>query len=113
VTGPDAIQLDTGAVLRVTTATLAGRTGAVAVGVRPEKIRLGDGEANVLQGHVAERAYIGVSTQYVVDTPNGKVAVYVQNTDPGAHAVAPGDAVSLSFSPDAAFVVDTSEEVAT
>jgi spermidine/putrescine transport system ATP-binding protein len=111
VTGPDAIRLDTGTVLHVSAAALAGRTGTVAVGVRPEKIRLGDGEANVLQGQVDERAYIGVSTQYVVDTANGKVAVYVQNTDRGAHAVAPGDAVSLSFSADAAFVVDPSEEV--
>jgi spermidine/putrescine transport system ATP-binding protein len=112
VTGPDEIRLETGTVLHVSAAALAGRTGAVAVGVRPEKIRLGDGEANVLQGHVAERAYIGVSTQYVVETANGDVAVYVQNMEPGAHAVAPGDAVSLSFSADAAFVVDPSEEVA-
>ena len=85
---------------------LDGRSGRVAVGVRPEKVRLGASEANVVEGRVSERAYIGVSTQYVVTTEHGPLVVYIQNTEPGAHAVAPGDAVTLSFSPDAAFVVD-------
>ncbi len=110
--GDGHVRLDTGAQVRVPRDALAGRTGRVAVGVRPEKIRLGPGEENAFQGTVAERAYIGVSTQYVVRTPHGLVTLYVQNSEPAAHAVAPGDEVVVSFSPDAAFVVDpTSKEV--
>src|SRR5205085_12491137 len=105
VAGEGTVELERGGAVRVREHALEGRSGAVAVGVRPEKIHLGAGEANVLEGRVAERAYIGVSTQYVVATDHGSVVVYVQNTEPGAHAVAPGDAVTLSFSPDAAFVV--------
>jgi spermidine/putrescine transport system ATP-binding protein len=111
VAGDGTVGLDGGGAVRVRERALDGRSGAVAVGVRPEKIQLGAGAANVLEGRVAERAYIGVSTQYVVTTDHGAVVVYVQNTEPGAHAVAPGDAVTLSFSPDAAFVVDPAEEV--
>jgi hypothetical protein len=33
--------------------------------------------------------------------------VYVQNTEPGGMAAAPGDAVTLAFASDAAFVVDS------
>jgi spermidine/putrescine transport system ATP-binding protein len=95
-----------GGVLRVRADDLDGRNGRVAVGVRPEKIRLGTGEENVLEGRVAERAYVGVSTQYVIDTPAGRIQVYVQNTEPGAGMAAPGDAVSMSFGAESTFVVD-------
>jgi spermidine/putrescine transport system ATP-binding protein len=95
-----------GADVRVPPRVLSGRSGPVAVGIRPEKIRLGDGEANRLGGRVAERAYIGVSTQYLVDTPAGRLTVYVQNVEAGPPALAPGDAATLSWSPDSTFVVD-------
>jgi len=52
-----------------------------------------------------------VSTQYVGETPQGAITVYVQNTEPGAQAAMPGDSVTISFTPDVAFVVDPSEEV--
>ena len=42
--------------------------GPVSIGIRPEKIRLGGGAENTLEGTVKEQAYIGVSTQYVVET---------------------------------------------
>jgi spermidine/putrescine transport system ATP-binding protein len=88
-----------------------GRKGPVAVGIRPEKIRFGDGsDANSLPGVVAERSYIGVSTQYVVDTAAGSVTVYIQNADPGSGALSPGDRVILGWSPEATFVVDAPQE---
>ena len=43
--------------------------------------------ANRLAGTVTESAYVGVATQYIVDTPSGGSAVYVQNAEPGATAV--------------------------
>ena len=113
VAGDGLVRLDAGGEVRVHPQALADRSGRVAVGVRPEKIRLGAGEANAISGTVSESAYIGVSTQYVVDTPHGPVAVYVQNAGPGARVAAPGDPVTLSFSPDSAFVVEPSQEVET
>ena len=48
--------------------SVADRKGAVAVGIRPEKIRLGDVPTRTRSAaRCAERAYIGVSTQYIVD----------------------------------------------
>jgi spermidine/putrescine transport system ATP-binding protein len=87
-----------------------GRKGPVAVGIRPEKIRLGAGDENSLSGEVRERAYIGVSTQYIVDTPHGAITVYLQNTDPHTVVVQPGDQVTASWNPEATFVVDSEEE---
>jgi spermidine/putrescine transport system ATP-binding protein len=111
VAGVDSVQLDAGGELHAPASVLRGRSGRVAVGVRPEKIRLGPEERNRLDGRVTERAYLGVAIQYVVETAHGPLQVYVQNADPGTRAVSPGDAVTLSFSPDAAFVVDPAEEV--
>ena len=83
----------------------------MAVGVRPEKIRLGPEELNRLEGRVTEVAYVGVATQYVVRTDHGSVQVYLQNSDPGSRALNAADGVTLSFSPDVAFVVADTEEV--
>jgi spermidine/putrescine transport system ATP-binding protein len=61
-------------------------------------------------GTVTESAYVGVATQYIVDTPSGRLTVYVQNAEPGTNAVAMGLPVELNFAPEAAFVVDYSQE---
>jgi spermidine/putrescine transport system ATP-binding protein len=110
VAGPDAVRVADGSTIRVTASALAGRSGRVAVGVRPEKLRIGEGGANVLRGTVAEASYVGVSTQYVVESPLATLVVYVQNAAPGAGTLAPGTAVSLSFDPEVAFVVEPVEE---
>jgi len=106
VAGEGLVRLDCGSDVHVPQATVAGRRGAVQIGVRPEKIRIGGDEPNVLSGTVTESAYIGVSTQYIVDTPAGAVTVYVQNDRPGAHGVSPGDRLTLGWSPECTFVVE-------
>jgi spermidine/putrescine transport system ATP-binding protein len=106
VTGPESVRLDDGTEVHVPRGSLDGRTGRVAVGVRPEKIRLGHGEANRLSGRLLETAYVGVATQYVLETRAGNVSVYVQNSEPGAQEHAPSD---ISWSPDSTFVVDSTE----
>jgi spermidine/putrescine transport system ATP-binding protein len=106
--GDSGVRLEDGTVVRAPAA--AGRKGRIAVGIRPEKIRLGAGEENSLTGEVSERAYIGVSTQYIVKTVHGAITVYVQNTDQQAVSVQPGDQVTVSWSPEATFVVDPEEE---
>jgi spermidine/putrescine transport system ATP-binding protein len=108
VSGESSVLLDGGIEVQVSREALVGRSGRVAVGVRPEKIRLGGGETNTLSGRVAQVAYVGVSTQYVVETPAGMLIVYVQNAEPGMGSAAPDGAVELSFSSEAAFVVSAS-----
>jgi spermidine/putrescine transport system ATP-binding protein len=107
-----AVRLESGAVVRVAD-PLPPRGTSIAVGIRPEKLRLGGGgggEANRLSGTVKELSYVGVATQYVIDTTDGLLAVYVQNTEPGSTAVPPGTVVELSFGPESAFVVELTEE---
>jgi spermidine/putrescine transport system ATP-binding protein len=82
----------------------------VAVGIRPEKISIGGNADNTLSGMVKERAYIGVSTQYIVQTTAGPVTVYVQNADPDAGSTKAGDRVTLGWSADAKFVVKDVED---
>ena len=108
VAGDGSVKLADGTVVQVPPAPLAGRTGTVQIGVRPEKLRIGGGEANSLTGNVTESAYIGVSTQYILDTPAGPIAVYMQNDRPGGQ-VATGERLTLSWSPDSTFVVDAEE----
>jgi spermidine/putrescine transport system ATP-binding protein len=110
VAGEDLVRLDSGAPVRVMSSDLDGRSGRVAVGVRPEKVRLDPDGANAFSGQVVETAYVGVSTQYVVDTPPGRITVYVQNAQRGAAAATVGDPVTISFDPDVAFVVDPSSQ---
>jgi spermidine/putrescine transport system ATP-binding protein len=103
-----AIRLADGSVVRAET---NGRTGAVAAGVRPEKIAIGDHAGpNRLSGTIAETAYIGVATQVVVDTPAGTIQVFAQNSDSGSRVPATGSAVTLSWSPESTFVVAPEKE---
>ena len=106
ILGPGRVRLEDGTEVCVPEATLNGRSGQVAVGVRPEKIRLGHGEENKLTGRLLETAYVGVATQYVLETRCGNVSVYVQNSEPGAAEQAPSE---ISWSPDSTFVVDSTE----
>jgi spermidine/putrescine transport system ATP-binding protein len=106
VAGSDTVRLDGGGEIRVPAEALHDRSGRVAAGVRPEKIRLGADGINRIDGRVVESAYVGVATQYVVETAHGRLQVYVQNVEPGARSAAAGDGVTLSFSPDVVFVVD-------
>jgi spermidine/putrescine transport system ATP-binding protein len=111
VQGPGEVRLGSGALVRVDS-QLPTRGSRVAVGIRPEKLRLrhaGDGE-NQLSGTIADRSYVGVATQYNVKTPDGPISVFAQNTQAGSGTGERDTAVELSFDPDAAFVVDLTEE---
>jgi spermidine/putrescine transport system ATP-binding protein len=104
IEGSDAIRLDDGTLLR---ASVDGRSGEVAAGVRPEKITIGaGGGANELPGTISETAYIGVATQVVVRTAAGTVHVFAQNMDAGGRVPTPGTTVVLSWAPESTFVVD-------
>jgi spermidine/putrescine transport system ATP-binding protein len=109
VSGSNTVRLHSGPEVRVRPDALAGRTGEVAVGIRPEKIELGQGQPNSLEGTVVEQAYVGVSTQYIVETGCGRLTVYRQNASPGLNGAAAGQRLTLSWSPESTFVVDSLE----
>jgi len=109
VSGSDTVRLHGGPEVRVRPRALAGRTGEVAVGIRPEKIELGGEQENTLDGTIVEQAYVGVATQYIVDTECGQMTVYRQNASSGLNGAAPGQRLILSWSPESTFVVDSME----
>jgi spermidine/putrescine transport system ATP-binding protein len=113
------IRLTDGTLLRAPVGALNGAT-QVRVGVRPEKLRVlpraadasaAGPESNTLDGTVLDASYIGVSTQYLVETGDGhKLTVYAQNleTSGAAEALADGQAVRLAWKPQHTFVIDRS-----
>lgn len=105
------VRLDAGDEVRVSPELLNGRS-RVAIGIRPEKIRLGPPtEAeNTLAGTVRESAYVGVATQLVVETGAGDVTVYVQNTAAAGTPPKPGSPLLLSWAPESTFVTEPPEE---
>lgn len=90
----------------------------VHVGVRPEKLRIQfaegaevrDGE-NRLEATISDESFIGVSTQYLVDTAWGQeLTVFAQNTGRDARLV-PGARVLLTWSPEHTFALDAAQSI--
>ncbi|MFI5568282.1 ABC transporter ATP-binding protein [Streptomyces sp. NPDC051740] len=97
--------------------TTAG--GKVLVGVRPEKISLTHADdageipagRNRITGRIADSSFIGVSTQFVVDSPVcSDFEVYVQNIDRDARLV-PGAEVVLHWNPAHTFGLDAAQDI--
>jgi spermidine/putrescine transport system ATP-binding protein len=108
-------KLADGSTVRAPRALVEGRSDKVALGVRPEKIRLSDPETEIaaglnrLAGVIAHAAYLGVSTQYLVELADGhRVSVYEQNVERATKAElwTTGERVAMTWSPDHCFVVD-------
>ncbi|MFF8265804.1 ABC transporter ATP-binding protein [Streptomyces sp. NPDC016562] len=100
-------------------ATTPAAGGKLLVGVRPEKISLvhtdeehtiGAGR-NTVSGRIAATSFIGVSTQYVIDSPVcPELEVYVQNIERDARLV-PGAEVILHWNPDHTFGLDAAQDI--
>ena len=113
--GDQAVVAVHGEKLRVPAET-APATGAVRVGVRPEKLRItpadvaaGLEERNELEGTVTDSSFIGVSTQFLVRTGWGQeLTVFAQNVGPVGHFT-PGSLVRLQWAPDESFVLEAAE----
>ncbi|MFJ4685774.1 ABC transporter ATP-binding protein [Streptomyces sp. NPDC088789] len=93
--------------------------GKVLLGVRPEKISLTHADdageipagRNRLTGTIADASFIGVSTQYVIDSRAcPALAVYVQNVDRDARLV-PGADIVLHWNPAHTFGLDASQDI--
>jgi spermidine/putrescine transport system ATP-binding protein len=97
----------------------ASAGGKVLVGIRPEKISLTHADdagsipegRNRITGTIADASFIGVSTQYVIDSPVcDEFAVYVQNIERDARLV-PGAEVVLHWSPAHTFGLDANQDI--
>ncbi|WP_234367493.1 MULTISPECIES: ABC transporter ATP-binding protein [Streptomyces] len=93
--------------------------GKVLVGIRPEKIALTHADdagsvpegRNRLTGKIADASFIGVSTQYVIDSPVcEELSVYVQNVERDSR-LAPGADVVLHWSPTHTFGMDAAQDI--
>ncbi|MEW2317353.1 ABC transporter ATP-binding protein [Streptomyces bauhiniae] len=93
--------------------------GKLLVGIRPEKIALTHADdagavpegRNRLTGTVADASFIGVSTQYVIDSPvAGALAVYAQNVERDIRLV-PGAEVVLHWNPAHTFALDAAQDI--
>jgi spermidine/putrescine transport system ATP-binding protein len=79
------------------------------LGVRPEKLQLGDsGGPNRLQGMVTDASFTGVATQYLIRMPWDQEITLVQQNDGSARARV-GDTVVVSWSSAHGFVLDAHE----
>jgi spermidine/putrescine transport system ATP-binding protein len=120
------VALADGSVLRAPADGVNG-AGELRIGVRPEKLRVeaaaattsgadtpSNGLINSLGGTVLDASYIGVSTQYLIQTGDGhRMVVYAQNLEvSGATAaLSDGEAVRVSWKPQHTFVIEASEHV--
>ncbi|MFH8518092.1 ABC transporter ATP-binding protein [Streptomyces gelaticus] len=102
---------------RCTAPTVNG--GKLLLGVRPEKISLAhadDADAiadgrNRVTGRIVDSSFIGVSTQYVVESPAGTaLQVYEQNIERDARLVA-GAEVVLHWNPAHTFGLDAAQDI--
>jgi spermidine/putrescine transport system ATP-binding protein len=108
-------RLADGSVVRVPASLVEGRAASVALGVRPEKIRMIETTKEVpaglnrVPGVVTHASYLGVSTQYVVTLSDGhRVTVFEQNVERATKAELwmAGEQVMLAWSPEHCFVVE-------
>jgi spermidine/putrescine transport system ATP-binding protein len=116
------VRLGDGSTLRAPAERVNGAR-AVRIGIRPEKLRVvpaegADGgsaaDLNSLGGTVLDASYIGVSTQYLIETADGhRLVVYAQNleTSGASEALADGQRVRVSWKPQHTFVIEASEHV--
>ncbi|MEV4427220.1 ABC transporter ATP-binding protein [Streptomyces sp. R-07] len=121
-TGGDVLVTAGGGKLRVpgdrcTSAVRQG--GKVLVGVRPEKISLAHADdagsiadgRNRVTGRIVDSSFIGVSTQYVVNSPAGaELQVYEQNIERDTRLV-PGAEVVLHWNPAHTFGLDAAQDI--
>lgn len=78
----------------------------VTLAVRPERIDLDIPDASRVSGKVENVVYFGTDTTYHVMLPRGaRVQVRVQNRTGSRRKLNPGDAVGITFPPDAVRVL--------
>lgn len=93
--------------------------GRLLLGIRPEKISLAHADdaddiaagRNRVTGRITDSSFIGVSTQYVVESPAGAaLQVYEQNIERDPRLV-PGAEVVLHWNPSHTFGLDAAQDI--
>ncbi|MFQ6852898.1 ABC transporter ATP-binding protein [Streptomyces sp. 35M1] len=93
--------------------------GRLLLGIRPEKISLAHADdadsiaagRNRVTGRITDSSFIGVSTQYVVESPAGTaLQVYEQNVDRRTRLL-PGAEVVLHWNPAHTFGLDAAQDI--
>ncbi|MDY0812812.1 ABC transporter ATP-binding protein [Kitasatospora purpeofusca] len=115
--GEDLLLTAAGVRLTVPRARCATEAKRVHLGVRPEKITIEHGSAEIAEGRnrlagtVVDSSFIGVSTQYLVRTDSGQeVTVFEQNMERDARVV-PGAPVVLHWNPAHSFALDAAQAI--
>jgi spermidine/putrescine transport system ATP-binding protein len=119
--GTVTIRLPIGSTVRAPATPEIERASHVRIGVRPEKLKviaLTDGSGgsaesgtNAVEGTIYDASYIGVSTQYTVETSDAhRMTVYAQNleTAGASEVLAKGQRVRLEWKPQHTFVIGPS-----
>jgi spermidine/putrescine transport system ATP-binding protein len=97
--------------LRVDAGHLPDGSTEIWLGVRPEKLRLGEhGGPNRLSGRVTDVSFSGVATQYLVRMPWGQELTVVQQNDGSGRARA-GEDVTVSWAAEHGFALDAAQAV--
>ncbi|MEV0094254.1 ABC transporter ATP-binding protein [Streptomyces sp. NPDC050738] len=121
-TGSDITVAASGAKLRLPAqrcSSVPSSGGKLLVGVRPEKISLAHADdadqipegRNRIPGRIADSSFIGVSTQFVIDSPVcPELEVYVQNVERDSR-LAPGAEVILHWNPEHTFGLDAAQDI--
>ena len=96
--------------LEVSREHLPGSSAEIWLGVRPEKLRLGEsGGPNRLRGVVRDVSFTGVATQYCVEMPWGQELTVVQQND-GTPRAFLGENVTVSWAAEHGFALDASQD---
>ena len=105
------VELSDGQSIRIPRDAAATAGGPVRVGVRPEKLHVYAGGADVPADHnsitatLRNAVFVGVSYQYFFDASGGRqISAFDRNSGRGAIA-APGDRVCLAWRPEHTFVI--------
>ncbi|MFC8079757.1 ABC transporter ATP-binding protein [Streptomyces sp. NPDC057307] len=121
-TGDEVVVTSAGVKLRLPAARCTTQVpdgGRLLVGVRPEKISLAhaDDEGSIpagrnrITGRIVDSSFIGVSTQYVIDSPVcAELEVYAQNIERDGRLV-PGAEVVLHWNPAHTFGLDAAQDI--
>lgn len=105
-----------GAIIYVPQSKTSIRSGKIIVGVRPEKIKVVDPDTqglprNQISGVINDNAFVGVSTQYVVEAPWGQeLSAFEQNVDPNDLGYK-GNRVVMAWEPRNSFALDPDEDL--
>lgn len=122
ISGGDVVVTAGGAKLRLPSDRCSAPTtsgGRLLVGVRPEKISLAHADdagtipdgRNRITGRIADSSFIGVSTQYVIDSPVcPEFEVYAQNIERDGR-LGPGAEVILHWNPAHSFGLDAAMDI--